>query len=242
MSDSLWSIYNRAEEVRIDGLHAYQIKALLKNFESHSFSQWLIWQEGWVDWQELETVVDSLFPGVRERQVSIRSVPKMQQNSGVIAEQSPLTYNSIDVRSLTLDAELPQRPLVPVPKLDELVKEAQDQAKVPDRPVEAKQDERRANTRFLVPMKLFLHIDGGVAKNETEDISLSGMKLKSPLQKEPKGSFDVTLLYQGTELALKCKLISSADDEPRTRLMIEKCNRIDVLRGWIIAPKKKESA
>ena len=248
MSDSLWSIYNRAEEVRVDGLHAFQLKWLLKSFSADAFSNWLIWQEGWVDWQDLEAVVESLFPGVRE-QVQERprqnSLPKMQPNSGVIAEQSPLTYAQYDLKATTEHTsphpEVPQNPEASVVETSlKLV-----DAPMPVASAPLKKEERRTNSRFQVPIKLFLNIDGSVIKNETTDISMGGMRLKTPLAKEPKGSFDVTMLHQGTELALRCRLLCNEGELPKSRLMIEKCNRIEILRTWIVEPKtdpKKESA
>lgn len=238
MSDSLWSIYNRAEEVRIDGLHAFQISALLESFSPDSFSSWLIWQDGWVDWQDLGKVVDSLFPGVRDRNTQVSSVPEMQPNSGVIAEQSPFSYGQSDTRKIeTLSAKAnPNVPEIPLSLVDSLPQTSA---------AEIKKEERRSNLRFSVPIKLFLHIDGSVLKNETSDISLSGMRLKNAITKEPKGSFDVTLVHQGTELAARCRLLVSEGEVTRTRLHIEKCNRIEILRTWIVDPVdplKKESA
>ncbi len=255
MSESLWSIHNRAEEVRIDGLHAFQLKSMLKSFSSASFSNWLIWQEGWVDWQELESVIDSLFPGVREKdieqhqnKIQMSSVPSTQPNSGVIAEQSPLTYASYDYRpSEVAPTSTQKNPEIPQSPSTELIEQslALVEAPMPDTAVPLKQQERRANNRFQVPIKVFLHIEGGVIKNETADVSLGGMRLKNPVLKEAKGSFDVTMLHQGTELALRCRLVASEGEVPKCRLFIEKCNRIEILRSWIGVPKeeiKKESA
>lgn len=245
VSESLWSIHNRAEEVRIDGLHAFQLKSMLKSFSSASFSNWLIWQEGWVDWQELELVVDSLFPGVREK---LSAVPSMQPNSGVIAEQSPLTYASYEFHSFeTTLTPVQKNPEVPIAPSTEMIEEslALVEAPMPVISAPVKQEERRANNRFAVPIKVFLHIDGSVLKNETVDVSLGGMRLKNAVGKVPKGSFDVTMLHQGTELALRCRLLATEGELPKFRLFIEKCNRIEILRSWIVEPKdipKKESA
>lgn len=250
MSDSLWSIYNRAEEVRIDGLHAFQLKWLLKSFAPDSFASWLIWQEGWVDWQELEATVDSLFPGVRAQSAEptrISSVPKMQPNSGVIAEQSPLTYAQYDLKPEQSVQSVQKNPEVPYSHNAELLESSLKLVETPMPKAEAplKVEERRANSRVHVPIKLFLHIEGSVVKNETSDVSMGGMKLKVPLTKEPKTSFDVTMLHQGTELALRCRLVANEGELPKSRLLIEKCNRIEILRSWIVEPKaetKKESA
>ena len=212
---------------------------MLKSFSSASFSNWLIWQEGWVDWQELESVVDSLFPGVREKtdeRPQFSSVPTTQPNSGVIAEQSPLTY-----------ANYRKNPEVPQPPPDEIIEQspALVEAPMPNSSSPLKQQERRANSRIQLPIKVFLHIDGSVIKNETIDISLGGMKLKTPIAKAPKTSFDVTMLHQGTELALRCRLLTNDGEPTKSRLFIEKCNRIEILRSWIVEQKedpKKESA
>ncbi len=251
MSESHWSIHNRAEEVRIDGLHAFQLKSMLKSFSSSSFSNWLIWQEGWVDWQELDSVVDSLFPGVREKveaRKQLSSVPSMQPNSGVIAEQSPLTYANYEIRqSEVATAPAQKNPEIPQSPSTDLIEQslALVEAPMPEASAPLKQQERRASNRFQVPIKVFLHIDGSVIKNETADVSLGGMKLKNAISKEPKGSFDVTMLHQGTELALRCRLLANEGELPKSRLFIEKCNRIEILRSWIVEPKedsKKESA
>lgn len=248
MSDSLWSIHNRAEEVRIDGLHAFQLKSMLKSFAPSSFSSWLIWQEGWVDWQELDAVVDSLFPGIREKKedrIHLNSVPSTS-NSGVIAEQSPLTYAQYDLQQAAASNLSDKHPEVPQPPSQELEPElALVETPMPNASAPLKQEERRANNRFNVPIKVFIHIEGSVLKNETSDVSLGGMRLKTPIGKEPKGSFDVTMLHQGTELALRCRLLADEGESPKSRLFIEKCNRIEILRSWIIEPKaevKKESA
>jgi PilZ domain len=228
------------------------LKSMLKSFSPASFSNWLIWQEGWVDWQELESVVDSLFPGIREKtneRPQFHSVPSMQPNSGVIAEQSPLTYVNYDYRQTEVasEAQVLKNPEVPQAPSTELKEEslALVEAPMPDSTAPLKQQERRANNRIQLPIKVFLHIDGSVIKNETVDVSLGGMKLKNPIGKEPKSSFDVTMLHQGVELALRCRLLTNEEEPLKSRLFIEKCNRIEILRSWIIEPKeetKKESA
>ncbi|MEK7356519.1 MAG: hypothetical protein AAB250_08720, partial [Bdellovibrionota bacterium] len=55
-----------------------------------------------------------------------------------------------------------------------------------------------------------------------------------PLPANLTGSFDVTLIKGSVELSMRCRAVKSEQETEITRLLIEKCNRMDLLRTWLV--------
>lgn len=105
-----------------------------------------------------------------------------------------------------------------------------DQDEIPQGPVPA--DERK-NPRFLVAFKVFINVEGRVLTNTTVNVSVGGMKLRHPLPNDLLGSFDVTLINGPVELGMRCRALKNHNEKDVTRLLIEHCNRLDLLRTWL---------
>ncbi|MES2964292.1 MAG: PilZ domain-containing protein, partial [Bdellovibrionota bacterium] len=96
------------------------------------------------------------------------------------------------------------------------------------------QNDERANPRFLLNLKVFINVEGRVITNTTVNISVGGMKLRHALPADLGGSFDVTLIRGNLELSMRCRAMKNAEEKEVTRLLIEHCNRLDVLRTWLV--------
>lgn len=88
--------------------------------------------------------------------------------------------------------------------------------------------------RFKMNLEALVDYKGKVIKSQTVDISLGGMKIKDPLPFPANAIVLVTLINGRAELAMRCRLVESANTPARHRLLIETCHRMDLLRRWIL--------
>ncbi|MES2856629.1 MAG: PilZ domain-containing protein, partial [Bdellovibrionota bacterium] len=100
----------------------------------------------------------------------------------------------------------------------------------------------RMSPRFLIAFKAFITYEGRVMKNETLNVSVGGMKLKNPLDRDAEGTVEVLLMHNNQELNMTCKILKDEGSAVgASRLLIEKCNRLDILRNWILSGNHKVS-
>jgi hypothetical protein len=94
--------------------------------------------------------------------------------------------------------------------------------------------ELRLRPRFRVVMRVIVTGGGHTVRSEIADISLGGMRLQSHLPPEMNGIVSVTLINKGAELPLKCHVLRNQNEQAATRLKIDSCSRMDILRQWIL--------
>lgn len=101
--------------------------------------------------------------------------------------------------------------------------------------------DQRTTPRFDLQLKAFVNFKGRMIPNETVNISVGGIKFRNPLPDEIENVFDVTLMNQGIELVIRCHGIQAKGEPTLTRAMIQSCNRMDILRMWIVSAPRVNS-
>lgn len=211
MIDCFWSLYNSAEEVRIDGLRTIQIQALLKCLTRTSLDEWMLWQEGTDYWRPAAEVHNELQKTANLFTAPPRPPPlggkpqKAEQQKKLSYEEDPDAESQISL----VTGESPR-----------------EQSNAMD---------KRLNPRFILRLKIQIMIGGRVHSNETINISLGGIKLKSPLPEGTKGQLDVKVINGMHEMVLRCRTLQGKGEEQVTRLLIEAVPKPDVFRSWILA-------
>ena len=212
MKDCFWSLYNSVDDVRIDGIRTPQLAALLRTLDHRLVSEWLTWQEGTTEWKRASEAIAEL-------KIAVAPPPP-----------SPST------NELTIDPESEEKVAAEHSFLRHEVDET-DIIDPSDQPANGAKgtSDGRQNPRFDMKLKVFLSVGAKVLANETVNISVGGMKLAHPLPADLSGIHDVTLVNGPTELGLRCRVLKGAHETEPTRLLIEHCNRMDILREWIHA-------
>ncbi|MES2964648.1 MAG: PilZ domain-containing protein [Bdellovibrionota bacterium] len=95
--------------------------------------------------------------------------------------------------------------------------------------------DKRSSPRFILRLRLQMVIGGKIHQNESLNISMGGIKLKSPLPEGAKGSLDVRIFNGDHEMTLRCRTLQAKGEETCTRLLIEAVPKPDVFRAWILA-------
>jgi hypothetical protein len=239
LEDCFWSLYNTTEQVRIDGLRTIQLQGILVCLNRKNLDEYMVWQEGTDDWVPAGSIYDRVLEASQLFNMP-PNPPEIQaeQAAGFSSEPSDPDRQILHkltgtATSVTPETEEPQVAPPPVP-------ESPDEKHT----VEKKKTDVRMSPRFMIAFKVFLTYNGRVMKNETLNISVGGMKLKKPLDVDATGSVEVMLMHNGNELNMQCKILK--DEGPNvdptigaTRLFIEKCNRMDILRAWILGGNHK---
>jgi hypothetical protein len=270
MEDCYWSLYHTTEQLRIDGLRTIQLQGLLYLFAKKSLQEYMVWQEGTDEWVSAESIQQRLQEA--SRLISIAPAPpefEAEFSQSFSTAEIDLNRNILTKTSGAREITKPAVPVEAVLKPTESSPEAavakelgahaeafqavadaaatsptsaNPQAATSD--ANGKPAEARTSPRFLIAFQIFLTYNGRVLKNETINISVGGMRLKKPLDVDAEGSVEVTMLNQGKELNMQCKILKdegAPGSAPvgASRLFIEKCNRMDILRAWILAGDHK---
>lgn len=93
---------------------------------------------------------------------------------------------------------------------------------------------QRATPRYNQSLEVQIDHGGRVLANRTVNISLGGMQLEKPLSEEINEAFHVIVRKGSDELHMRCRVVETTEDGERTRLFIDHCNRINILRDWIL--------
>jgi hypothetical protein len=222
MVDCFWSLYNTADEVRVDGLRTVQMKALLRGLSPLALSEWLVWQEGTQEWRKATDLNEIIEKSSADGKISAPIAPVSIENATTFATtvdlSDPKTKGSA-LKNAGVEISAAPAPTALGPKPG-------DENPAPSR--------NRLHRRFLLNVKAFVTFQGRVFPNETLDVSVAGMKLKTALPAEITGSFSVSLVKDTQELTLRCCVVKSETGPKKSRLLIESCNRMDVLRTWIL--------
>lgn len=211
MIDCFWSLYNSAEEVRIDGLRTIQIQALLRCLTRTSLDEWMLWQEGTDYWRpasevhaELQKTSGLFNVPPRPPPVGQSKAEKVEHIRKIAYEEDPESQSQISLIS-------------------------------PANPREQNAMDKRINPRFILRLGVQITIGGKLHTNETINISMGGIKLKQPLPEGTKGVLDVKIVNGPHEMVLRCRTLQAKNEEQVTRLLIEGIPKPDVFRAWILA-------
>jgi len=209
MIDCFWSLYNSAEQVRIDGLRTIQIQALLKCLNRTSLEEWMLWQEGTNFWRPANEVHAEL-----ERSGGMFNVPP-----------SPPPVGARDGKA---------EPAGRLQFEEDLSGDSQISLASPG-PREGSAVDKRLNPRFVLRLRVQIVVGGKKHENETLNISMGGIKLKHPIPDSMRGVLDVKIINGDHEMVLRCRTLLHKDEEHVTRLLIEAVPKPDVFRAWILA-------
>lgn len=213
LPDCFWSLYNTTDEIRVDGLRTLQIQALLRCLARSSIQEWLVWQEGTSNWTHASEILERI-DGYKASHRLPPTPPPVNSKT-----QGPF----IDLRDAT-------NVFPPSGKTD-----GSEEDDAPSGAASNLPSDQRTTPRFELQLKAFINFNGRMIPNETANISVGGLKFRDPLPNEIENVFDVTLMNQGIELVLRCHGIQAKDEPTLTRAMIQSCNRMDILRMWIVS-------
>jgi len=233
--DLVWSLYNQLFEIRIDGLKGDQVRALVKSMSFQALDQWLFWKEGTDEWRPLQDLLPSFGDSISYTGLSLVPLepnPEAgQADSGSGSERSAaeqITPRTLRAIMTTNDGTaMPRVPESPPPSI------ADAPPKRDPRTLRSVVDLRQ-NQRVVLQLKVYIAIQGRLIQNETLNVSLGGMCLKHPLPHEAETVGHVILLNGEIELHMRCRVMRGEAMSDRRRLLIEACNRPDVLRAWIL--------
>lgn len=93
---------------------------------------------------------------------------------------------------------------------------------------------QRVSPRYNQTLEVVLDLDGKLLRNRTVNISMGGMLLEAPIPSGPRGPFNLIVRKDGDELHMRCRLIATRGEAAGTRLFIDHCNKLSVLRRWIL--------
>lgn len=207
MKDCFWSLYNTVDDTRVDGLKTLQVKTLMRTFARGTLDEWLVWEENTPDWRRASEVVDH-FLGSASAAVAEATATAEPTSAGTATHKFPPEATGTKTEKVLSDA-------------------TSGSIRGPNYP-----DERKS-PRFLVAFKIFINAQGRVITNTTENVSVGGMRLRHALPKDITGSFDVTVFLGNEELSMRCRVVKNASEKEAKRLLIEHCNRLDLLRTWL---------
>jgi hypothetical protein len=104
------------------------------------------------------------------------------------------------------------------------------------------QVQRRKHSRYQSRMILEVELEGKIWQTTTVNVSLGGIKLEETLPFPNNTPVNLVLKHGNSKLHLRCQVINDqANPEDRTRLMIQSCEHLELLRHWIVKNTTWES-
>ena len=232
----LWSLFNKADKQQLDQLKLEQAQVLIRIVPPSERRQWYVWKSGTSEWKPVETYPellpiddfdssdsdlppppeppsDAIFSMETDEDIELSTEPK---KPGRRSSTEPLTDKQIDV-----DLDMDLGTILPTNLL-----ESQGAQKVHD---------ARGATRFRKKFKLRVDVGDAKYSLETQDISLTGIRLRQPIPIWIRGRFFV-VMYKGVDkIVLECSIYTSNKKPDLSRLIIEHTDQMDVLRDWLLS-------
>lgn len=225
MDDLVWSLYNQLFEIRIDDLKEDQVQALVKSMSFQALDHWLFWKEGTDEWRPLQELLPSFGDSTSYTGLSLMPLqPDPKKEKAGPADASGPASQAITDDNSTLAPRVPESP---PPSIADAPPERDPKAL--KSVVDLRQDQRVA-----LQLKVYVVIQGHLIQNETLNVSLGGMCLKHSLPHEAEAVSHIVLINGDAELHMRCRVMKGEAASDRRRLLIEACNRPDMLRTWIL--------
>lgn len=205
--DQRWSMYNKVEKLRIDGLGTEQVRTILLAIPTRRMVQWYACREGDMQWRPLHEITE-FYEDVRVLKGSNEETTREHK---VEKPQSP--------------------PLVHVePQRRPLFEEAPEDLEEDDDLVVMTSNvkERRNTRRFFRQLEFEVKSGDQVFSSETYDISVNGLSIKEPLPKWVSKTFRAELKHSGSSVQILCTRVSD------NKLQLVDADSWDKIRQWIV--------
>ncbi len=251
MEDCFWSLYYTTDQIRIDGLRTIQMQGLLSCLNKNGLDEYMIWQEGTDDWVSASSLYEQILEASK-LYLMPPMPPEFAADESASLSQAPIDHDRqilhktgeaarIDAEEVANLAGVQQRQPIESAPVEDPAQPSTEGAPAQETPTNINpRTDIRMSPRFMISFKVFITYNGRVMKNETVNVSVGGMKLKTPLDIDAKGSVEVMLMHDGKELNMRCKILKDEGAASgASRLFIEKCNRMDILRTWILSGNHK---
>jgi hypothetical protein len=204
-----WSLYNKEEKLRIDDLKSEHVRIILLAIPTVRMSDWYACQEGDVHWQPIGEIPE-FYEDVRQLKGKNAADAKVYQ-APVEEKSQPFVPKSQVRRPLFEDA--PEG-------LNDTGKTLQVDL--------ARTKERRTTRRYTRQLMFKVSKNGKKFECETEDISMAGVSLLSPLPDWLPNSFKAELHFNKSKVKVMCARVSA------TQLKFVDAESWDVIRSWIV--------
>jgi len=168
-----WSLYNKAEKLRIDDLRVDQVKTILLAIPTRQIGNWYACQEGDLHWQSLSDVPDFYEEAREFKGEGLPATPSAPEAVRPMPKRRPL-FEEASPEYLEAETTL-QLESVPT-------------------------KERRTARRFVRNLKFEVIHGGKKFSCPTQDVSMSGISLKEKLPNGLPKNFRAELSLNGTNV------------------------------------------
>jgi hypothetical protein len=212
--EQLWSMYNKVEKLRIDGLKTDHVRIILLSVPTRHMGQWYACREGDMEWRPLDEITE-FYEDVRvykgaTANTRTKESPTTRGQKAAKPSAPPLKRAPEERRPLF---EEPPEGLLTDPGIAM---------------VTSKVKERRSTRRFARQLEFRVKSADKNFKCETHDISTHGLSLREPLPRWVPKTFRATLSHAGANVRVLCTRVSD------TKLQLVDAESWDMIRQWIV--------
>jgi hypothetical protein len=205
--EQLWSMYNKVEKLRIDGLKTEHVRIILLSVPTRRMEQWFACREGDMQWRPLSEITE-FYEDVREFKGASDATATRTKK----AKEKKLPPQKPAEERRPLFEESPEG-LQTDPQISIMT---------------SKVTERRSTRRFPRQLEFRIKSSGQEFQCETHDISTQGLSLREPLPRWVPATFRASLSHAGTTVRVLCKRVSD------NKLQLVDAESWDAIRHWIV--------
>ena len=208
--EPLWSMYDKIEKLRIDGLKTEHVRIILLGVPTRRMAHWYACREGDMQWRPIAEISEfyddvSVFKGALED-----VAPEQKATKAPTKPTAPPLKRAPD----------PRRPLF------EEAPHSPEEADLGMMTTNVK--ERRSTRRFARELEFSVKSADGSFQCLTHDISTQGLSLKEPLPRWVGKKFRAKIAHGGSVVRLICEQVST------NKLRIVDADSWEVIRQWIV--------
>lgn len=209
-----WSLYNKAEKLRIDDLRPEQVRTILLSIPASQIQNWYACQEGDLQWAPLRSVSEFYRDLHGSQDQTITDVSVQRAAGDDLSDSIPANTASVAKTNIRRPLfEDPPEGLQSDPTL-EITK--------------AQTNERRLARRYPRKLDFKATHEDKVFTTRTLDISMGGMSLETIVPDWLPRTFRAELSLNDSRVRIVCKRINA------NQLRLMEAGSWDLIRQWLV--------